>query len=75
MSRLVSKIELPSVHVYYGSLPKSVAFLANLQPDFQIMTMDHREWPGGYGAGSGTIYHWIKSKMEEDGTFDNTQSS
>eukprot|EP00958_Prasinococcus_capsulatus_P019832 scaffold2504_cov405-Prasinococcus_capsulatus_cf.AAC.3 len=36
------------------------------KPDFQMMTMDHREWPDGYGHGSGTVYHWIQQRIEED---------
>ena len=32
----------------------------------QIQTRDYVEWPGGYGQGSGTVGHWIRSNMLHD---------
>ena len=29
-------------------------------------TMDYREWPGGFGWGSGTVAHWIQANMDAD---------
>jgi hypothetical protein len=31
-----------------------------------IQTRDYVEWPGGYGHGSSTVAHWIKSNMGKD---------
>jgi len=37
----------------------------------RIQTRDYRPWPGGYGAGSGTVAKWIQEKMDEDASTGN----
>ena len=32
----------------------------------RMQTRDLRQWPGGYGRGSGTVAKWIQTKMEQD---------
>ena len=31
-----------------------------------VQTRDYRPWPGGYGAGSGTVAKWIAKNIEKD---------
>mmetsp|Transcript_50180 Transcript_50180/g.113905 ORF Transcript_50180/g.113905 Transcript_50180/m.113905 type:complete len:304 (+) Transcript_50180:62-973(+) len=56
----------PSHQAAQQNLGSKKNFPAHWGEPPNIQTRDYRPWPGGYGAGSGTIAKWIKEKMDED---------
>ena len=46
--------------------PANRTFPAHWGQPPRMQTRDLRQWPGGYGRGSGTVATWIQAKMDQD---------